>query len=77
MADNRSRIESVRRELRAIAQFDAQKIHESSGFSASYNSQSSRAGARQHLVLTFRIWCHALTRCSARGAAHHVAQQEQ
>ena len=45
MADNRSRIESVRRELRAIASFDAQKIHESSGAAAFYNQPSARPGA--------------------------------
>lgn len=48
MADNRSRIESVRRELRAIAQFDANKIHESVA-STQRIQHSSRAGANAYL----------------------------
>jgi hypothetical protein len=44
MSDNRSRIDSVRRELRAIARFDAQKIHESHHLGASFNQQSARPG---------------------------------
>ncbi len=84
MADNRSRIESVRRELRAIASFDAQKIHESSSAAALYNQPSSRPGAlllRASLLFAalFVFWQHLqpLTLNSARGAALHIAQQEQ
>jgi hypothetical protein len=83
MADNRSRIESVRRELRAIASFDAQKIHESSGAAAFYNQPSSRPGAPLLFAALFAFCLQAgansqpLTRSSARGAALHLAQQEQ
>ena len=73
MADNRSRIESVRRELRAIAQFDAQKIHESSSSGAVYSQQNSRAGE----CLRSHVQAFALTCSSARGAPLHVSQQEQ
>jgi hypothetical protein len=59
MADNRSRIESVRRELRAIAQFDANKIHESVA-STQHNQQSSRAGSKACLFC-----CSTQSSCAA------------
>ena len=68
MADNRSRIESVRRELRAIASFDAQKIHESSGAAAFYNQPSARPGAP--LLFAPLLFAALFAFCLQAGAMH-------
>ena len=73
MADNRSRIESVRRELRAIARFDAQKIHESSSATTLYNQQSSRPGTCFIHMSIRAAGAHA-QQCSKSRTSRHPAK---